>query len=157
MDEKRRVKQIEIYDDNGNLEYTMIPNYKEHENFMTQNELRFYKFLINVVIELKEKYNLRLTIFAQVALNRLIDVNNERRMNPLFDKISRKSIDFALLDESTNKIYCCIELDDRTHERDDRKERDILLDKVFKDNIKLIHIERQDYYDTNDIIQKILN
>lgn len=157
MDEKRRVKQIEIYDDNGNLEYTMIPNYKEHENFMTQNELRFYKFLINVVIELKEKYNLRLTIFAQVALNRLIDVNNERRMNPLFDKISRKSIDFALLDESTNKIYCCIELDDRTHERDDRKERDILLDKVFKDNIKLIHIEKQDYYDTNDIIQKILN
>lgn len=157
MDEKRKVKQIEIYDDKGNLEYTMIPNYKEHENFMTQSELRFYKFLINVVIELKEKYNLRLTIFAQVALNRLIDVNNERKMNPLFDKIARKSIDFALLNENTNKIYCCIELDDETHEREDRQERDILLDKVFKDNIKLIHIKRQDYYDTNEIIKKILN
>ena len=121
MEEKRKVKQIEVFDEKGNLEYTVIPNYKEHENFMTQSELRFYKFLINVIIELKEKYNLRLTIFAQVALNRLIDVNNERRMNPLFDKISRKSIDFALLDETTNKIYCCIELDDETHGREDRK------------------------------------
>ena len=79
QEEKRKVKQIEVRDDEGNLEYTIIPNYKVHEHFLTNNELRFYKLLIKIVIELKSKHNLNLTIFTQVALNRIIDINNERK------------------------------------------------------------------------------
>ena len=156
MEEKRKVKQIEVFDEKGELEYTIIPNYKTHENFMTQNELRFYKCLIKSILDIKEKYNLNLTIFVQVALNRIIDVNNERKMGELFDKISRKSIDFVLFNETTNKIHCCIELDDETHEIEDRKKRDELLDKIFKDNIKLLHIKRCNYYDLDNIIKQIL-
>lgn len=156
MEEKRKIKQLEILDEKGNLEYTIIPNYRTHENFMTQNELKFYKFLIKVIIEIKERYNINLTIFAQVALNRLIDVNNERKRDVLFDRISRKSIDFALMNENNNKIFCCIELDDETHENSDRKERDQLLDKIFKNNMKLIHIKRKEFYNIDEMIKKII-
>ncbi len=155
--EKRVVKQIEKRDENGNLEYTIIPNYKTHVDFMTKAELKFYRFLINIIIELKKTYDLNLSIFAQVAVNRIIDVNNDRVKNELFDKISRKSIDFVLFDEKNSQIYCCIELDDKTHENSDRHERDILLDNVFKNNVKLIHITQQEYYSKEEIIKKIIN
>ena len=56
--EKRVVKQIEKRDENGNLEYTIIPNYKTHVDFMTKAELKFYRFLINIIIELKTKFSI---------------------------------------------------------------------------------------------------
>ena len=156
-EEKRKVKQIEILDDEGNLEYTIIPNYKVHEHFLSNNELRFYKLLIKIVIELKAKYHLNLTIFSQVALNRIIDVNNERKKDELFYKICSKSIDFVLFNENSNDIYCCIELDDSSHQLEDRQKRDILIDKVFKDNIKLLHIKSEKYYDFDNILNLIKN
>lgn len=156
MIEKRKIKQIEMRNEFGELEYTIIPNYKVHENFMTENEIKFYKFLIRVVLEIKERNNINLTIFTQVALNRIIDVNNERQKNELFEKISRKSIDFVLFEENTNKIKCCIELDDETHKEEKRIKRDILLDKIFKDNIKLIHIQRNQYYNLEETIKQII-
>lgn len=156
MEEKRKVNQIEILNENGELEYTIIPNYRVHQNFMTENEIKFYKFLIRAIIKIKEEKNINLKIFAQVALNRIIDVNNERHKNDLFDKISRKSIDFVLYNEETDKIYCCIELDDESHNNQNRIERDNLLDKIFKNNIKLIHIKRMQYYDLDKITDLIL-
>ena len=97
-----------------------------------------------------------LTIFTQVALNRIIDVNNERHKNDLFEKISRKSIDFVLYNEKINKIFCCIELDDKTHNEPKRIKRDNLIDKIFKNNIKLIHIKTAQYYNLEEVINKII-
>lgn len=157
MNERREIKQIEVKNEIGELEYTIIPNYRVHEKFMTESEIKFYKFLIRAVLEIKEKYNINLTIFSQVALNRIIDVNNERKKSELFEKISRKSIDFVLYSETEEKIKCCIELDDETHKTEERSKRDELLDKIFKDNIKLLHIERDSYYDMKKIIDLIIN
>ncbi len=156
MKEQRIVKQIEKYDENGELEYTIIPNYRQHDNFLTNNELKFYKVLIIATKTIREKYNIDLKIFTQVALNRLIDVNNQRKMNELFDKISMKSIDFVLYDMNNNKVQYCIELDDETHNQEKRIERDKLLDKVFQNNINFIHIKRQEYYDIEEIIKLIV-
>lgn len=50
---------------------------------------------------------------------------------------------------------CCIELDDSTHEREERIERDLFLDKIFKDTIKLIRIKVQNYYDYDKILNMI--
>ena len=157
MKERRLTKQIEVLDKNGELEYTIIPNYKIHKNFLTINELKFYKFLIIVVQEIRKKFNINLQIFTQVALNRIIDVNNERKNEELFDKISRKSIDFVLYNDETNEILCCIELDDETHNSESRKKRDELLDKVFENNIKLLHLKRQNYYNLEEIVNLIMS
>lgn len=158
MEEKREIKQIKKYDEYGNLEYTIIPNYRTKEDFMTKTELKFYKFLIRVILEIRQRENLSLTIFTQVALNRILKVNNEREQRELFEKISRKSIDFVLFEENSNKIYCCIELDDKTHIEDEKRiQRDYLINKAFRNNIKLIHQEVSDYYDLEETINKILN
>lgn len=53
------------------------------------------------------------------------------------------------------KIVCCIELDDPTHEKEKRIERDLFLYKIFKDTIKLIRINVQKYYDYNKILDMI--
>lgn len=50
---------------------------------------------------------------------------------------------------------CYIELDDPTHEREDRIERDLFLDKIFKNTIKLVRIKVQNYYDYNEILTMI--
>lgn len=147
--EKRKMKELEILDDKGMLDYTIIPNYKIKEEFITENELKLYKVLKKVAYELK------LDIFTQVALNRILEINNRRKKQQLRNRIDRKSIDFVLYDEKTKKIVCCIELDDSTHEREERIERDLFLDKIFKDTIKLIRIKVQNYYDYNKILNMI--
>ncbi len=147
--EKRKMKELEILDDKGMLDYTIIPNYKIKEEFITENELKLYKVLKKVAYELK------LDIFTQVALNRILEINNRRKQQQLRNRIDRKSIDFVLYDEKTKKIVCCIELDDSTHEREERIERDLFLDKIFKDTIKLIRIKVQNYYDYNKILNMI--
>lgn len=147
--EKRKMKELEILDDKGMLDYTIIPNYKIKEEFITENELKLYKVLKKVAYELK------LDIFTQVALNRILEINNRRKQQQLRNRIDRKSIDFVLYDERMKKIICCIELDDPTHEREDRIERDLFLDKIFKDTIKLIRIKVQNYYDYNEILTMI--
>ena len=147
--EKRKMKELEILDDKGMLDYTIIPNYKMKEEFITENELKLYKVLKKVAYELK------LDIFTQVALNRILEINNRRKQQQLRNRIDRKSIDFVLYDEKIKKIVCCIELDDPTHEREDRIERDLFLDKIFKDTIKLVRIKVQNYYDYNAILDII--
>lgn len=142
--EKRKMKELEILDDKGMLDYTIIPNYKMKEEFITENELKLYKVLKKVAYELK------LDIFTQVALNRILEINNRRKQQQLRNRIDRKSIDFVLYDERMKKIICCIELDDPTHEREDRIERDL-----FKDTIKLIRIKVQNYYDYDKILNMI--
>ena len=147
--EKRKMKELEILDDKGMLDYTIIPNYKIKEEFITENELKLYKVLKKVAYELK------LDICTQVSLNRILEINNRRKQQQLRNRIDRKSIDFVLYDEKTKKIVCCIELDDSTHEREERIERDLFLDKIFKDTIKLIRIKVQNYYDYNKILNMI--
>lgn len=149
--EKRKMQELEILDNKGMLEYTIIPNYKVKENFITDNELKLYKVLKKVAYELK------FDLFTQVALNRILEVNNRRKQQQLRNRIDKKSIDFVLYDEKTKKIVCCIELDDSTHEREERIERDLFLDKSCKNAIKLIRIKVQKYYDYNEILNKIID
>lgn len=44
--------------------------------------------------------------------------------NAAFCHINGKSVDFVLVGKESYKIICVIELDDLTHDRSDRKERD---------------------------------
>ncbi len=156
MEERRKVKQIEKFDEDGNLEYTIIPNYKIHENFMTQNEMKFYNYLISAVNELDKQHNIHLTIFAQVAVNRLIEVNNNRN-SKLWENICDKSIDFVLYEKKLNKVYCCIELNDETHHEPKRIKRDEMLKKALNSgDVKMIFIEKQENYNVNEIMNTIL-
>lgn len=157
MKEKREILQKKIYDENGKLKYVVIPNYTKTEYFMSKNEIRFYKILILAITEIREKYKIRLEVFPQVALNRIIKQNN-RREEELEKNIFAKSIDFVLYDKEKDEIFCCIELDGIEHKTDPKKiERDNIINDMFKDNIKLIRQDVKDTYNKDIIIEKIIN
>jgi len=47
------------------------------------------------------------------------------------NKIDRKHVDFLLCNPKAMRPFLGIELDDKSHQRDDRKERDQFVDQVF--------------------------
>ncbi len=156
MREKREILQRKIYDENGKLQYTIIPNYKKTDYFMSKDEIRFYKVLILIVNEIKKMYNINLQIFSQVAINRIIKQNNQREKE-LEKDIFCRSLDFVLYDLNKDEIFCCIELDGIEHKNNIEKiEKDRILDNALKNIYKLIRINVSEKYEITEIINKII-
>ncbi len=95
---------------------------------LNNREYEFYKKLRTLADECG------LSIYTKVRLADLVEPKPKSE-NPLwmecFNKIRSKHIDFALADEDTN-IIALIELDDKSHERPDRIERDEFVNAVLK-------------------------
>lgn len=49
-----------------------------------------------------------------------------------FNKIARKHVDFVVIERATSRVLCCIELDDRSHQRNDSIRRDKEKDYALK-------------------------
>jgi hypothetical protein len=62
-------------------------------------------------------------IFTQVQLSRILGVKDGYSEYEWFNKINRMSVDFVVCDGRSN-IVACIELDDRSHQRESRKKAD---------------------------------
>ncbi len=158
LEEKRKIEQIPIYDSDGRIEYYKIPNYTVKKEFLSINERKFLKELIKAVITLNEKYkskNIYIQISTQVAINRIININN-RRLSDLYEEIKNKSIDFVLYNMNNGQILTCIELDDNSHETEERKKRDILLDKMLKECVNIIHYKAKNEYTEKEILDILL-
>lgn len=73
-----------------------------------------------------------------------------------FGRIKSKHIDFLLYDATTFQITTAIELDDSSHQRSDRQERDDFLDESFeKAGVPLCRFQAHLFYDPNQIAEKI--
>ena len=159
LQERRHVEQIPVYDRDGRIDYYKIPNYKLRNEFLTNSERTFYRSLINVVKKLNEEYKddkrPYFVISTQVALNRIVDINNERNSN-LYDEIKNKSVDFVVYNLNSGKIICCIELDGKEHKENEKRiERDKLLSKMLDDLVDLTHININNNYDEEYLLKKI--
>lgn len=156
--ERRKIEQIPVYDKDGRIDYYKIPNYKLKNEFITIPERIFMKTLINVIKKINNDYKdskIYLQISTQVALNRIIEINNKRVSN-LYEEIKNKSIDYVIYDLNSGKIICCIELDGREHaENGDRKNRDIVISKMLNGVVKIIHIRMKSSYNEDEIIKLI--
>ena len=72
-----------------------------------------------------------------------------------FNKIKAKTIDYVITDTNC-KIKICIELDDPTHIKQERIERDKFINTLFKElDIKLLRIPVQKWYDIKQLEEKI--
>ena len=98
------------------------------KTILTDREYEFYKRLK----PLADEYGL--SIYTKVRLADLIEPKPKEE-NPCwmecFNKIKAKHIDFALADEET-AIVALIELDDTSHSRPDRIERDDFVNAVLE-------------------------
>ena len=131
--------------ENNEKENINIALYEKKEYLMTRNELKFYKQLKKITDKLD------LTIFAQVSLYQIIK-NKEYKD---FNKIKSKSIDFVIT-EDNGKIKLCIELDDSSHNKNNRIKRDNFINQIFKQtNINLLRIPVQEFYNIEALENKI--
>jgi len=72
------------------------------------------------------------------------------------NKIQSKHVDFVLCRSDDLSPLAAIELDDKSHGRSDRRERDEFLNSLFADSpIKLLRIPAQHTYDTRDLARKL--
>ncbi|ECP5540389.1 DUF2726 domain-containing protein [Salmonella enterica] len=119
--------------------------------FMTQKERIFFKKLRE---SLDENYN----VFAQVRLVDVVSVSeslksDQKKRNTLFRKISQWHCDYIVTNGAFDVIVA-IELDDKTHQRQDRIKRDNYFNEVFKQvGIPLIRVRNID--EINLVLHKI--
>ena len=116
-------------------------DYVYKKNPMTETEKNFFRCLKPIT----DKNNL--IIITQVPLQAIFKTNNQAN----FNKIRAKTIDFALVDNNYN-YKGFIELDDYSHNRDDRIKRDIFVNKLFEiNNLKLKRIKVSKNYNLIDM------
>ncbi|RIE16708.1 DUF2726 domain-containing protein [Candidatus Cryosericum septentrionale] len=118
---------------------------------MTRAERSFFGVLEQVTDS--SKYY----IFPQVSLSNLVTVEKGTGSYQAYhNKVDRKSVDFALFEKSTISPVLAIELDDSSHDREDRQERDAFVDGVLaKVGLPLLHVRAQTTYDPKQLAASI--
>lgn len=78
----------------------------------------------------------------------------ERRI--AWNRIAAKHLDFVLVDEETSRILAAIELDDRSHERADRRTRDEFVDAALESaGVPLLRVRVVRRYDPETLLDPI--
>lgn len=74
------------------------------------------------------------------------------------NRINRKHIDFVICNPADLSILCAVELDDRSHNRADRKERDQFIDKALDAaGIPILHIKTKAGYTPGELSAALAN
>lgn len=94
----------------------------KHAEFLTPAETAF-------LAALDEAVSTKYRVFAKVRLADILSpiAWNSSEWHTKFNRISAKHVDFLLCDKITLASVCAVELDDISHGRPDRSERDIFL------------------------------
>ncbi|MFK7160860.1 DUF2726 domain-containing protein [Marinospirillum sp. MEB164] len=104
--------------------------YRGKSHLMTETERKFFHHM-------QEKFGNDKRIFAQVRVVDLLNVNWSEIRKGSFDEkvafrqISQWHVDYVVTDQDF-KIICAAELDDASHERDDRQKRDWIMNRAFE-------------------------
>lgn len=100
-------------------------DYKLKDSVMTAHEREMFKVLLEVLHD-------RYFIFPQVHLDAFLNYKvYGQSWYTAFRRINQKSVDFLICDQFTEKPLLAIELDDRSHARRDRQERDVVVEDIF--------------------------
>jgi very-short-patch-repair endonuclease len=99
--------------------------YKLTRSLLTASEKAFYAALLLAA-------GRRYVVFAKVRFADLCQDLNRWTDVAAFNRVSSKHVDFVLCDARTFRPVLAVELDDRSHLRADRRDRDALKDQVFQ-------------------------
>ncbi|MCK9445273.1 DUF2726 domain-containing protein [bacterium] len=133
----------------GRNEDVALP-YKKKEYLMTIAEREFFDVLKEVI---KDKYY----IIPQVVISDIVYVSANRRDYYKYrSKIDKKRIDFVLFSKDALTPGIAIELDDNSHNKENRINRDHFVDSVMRQvGIKIVHIKTAYKYNPEEI-EKII-
>src|SRR5438309_10176281 len=99
--------------------------YKLTQSLLTASEAVFYAALLLAV-------GTRYLVFAKVRLADLCQDLDRWADTGAFNQVSSKHVDFVLCDATTFRPVLAVELDDRSHLRANRRDRDAFVDGVFR-------------------------
>jgi predicted RNA-binding Zn-ribbon protein involved in translation (DUF1610 family) len=119
--------------------------YRIRDDFLSRAELSFFLVVKNMVRD-------SFVVLTKVNLADIFYVIRPNENSSAYNKISRKHVDFLVCDPKTLAPLCGIELDDRSHNRPDRQERDEFVEAVFKEaGLPLLRIPVQASYNTTEL------
>lgn len=126
-------------------------SYLAKESLMSKTETDFF-------VRLDRAVNERYYVFPQVHLSALLDHKIKgQEWKYAFRHINGKSVDYVLCDRATLIPVYAIELDDFTHERNDRIERDGEIERIFQEaQLPLVRFKNKDISES-EIIQALTN
>jgi hypothetical protein len=123
--------------------------YRVRDDFLSPAEFSFYKVLSSLG-------GTRLVIQSKVRLADVFFVSRPHENATFFNRIAQKHLDFLVCDAVTMKPLLGIELDDASHKRNDRQERDDFVERVFEGaGLPLLRLPVQREYNTRDIAAQI--
>lgn len=124
--------------------------YKQKNFFMSRAEHECFDAILKAV---GNEYH----IFPQVHLSSIVDNKvTGQNWKGAFKHISQKSVDFVLCDKAYISPKLAIELDDQTHERPDRMERDVEVERILKDaGLPLLRLENNGGFKSDEIGKQI--
>jgi hypothetical protein len=124
--------------------------YKKRDYLLSVAERSFYEVLCSVVDN-------QLHVFPKVRLIDLVYLpkgteNRQAHTN----RVMSKHVDFVLCDRQNIAPVLVIELDDASHEREDRKERDAFLDKALAAaSLPILHVAAKRSYAPKELAELI--
>jgi len=124
--------------------------YRQKSFLMSKPEHEFFDILVR-------HFGSDYYIFPQVHLSTIFDhrIKGQSPQGAL-NHISRKSIDFVLCDKSYIRPLLGIELDDSSHKKEDRIERDKEVESIFRNSgLPLVRFQNHGYFDQQEIVSKI--
>lgn len=123
--------------------------YRRRDDFLSPAELSFYRILERAAAS-------DFKTLAKVRIADLLFVPRQENFHAYQNKINRKHADFVLCDPATMKPQLVIELDDASHQRPDRRERDRFVDDAFAAaGLPILHVKVQGSYSVANLAQKI--
>ncbi len=121
--------------------------YEAQEYFLSPAERSFFRVLERLVGE-------EILICPKPSVREVLKVSAEvvTERQKYFNWISQKHLDFVLCERRTMRILCAVELDDRSHEQKERRQRDAFLDKAFDTaGVALFHVPCRKNYGEREL------
>lgn len=123
--------------------------YGLRDEFLSLSEVSFYHVLKGIVGEDR-------TLITKVRLGDLFFVRQPHKNQAARNQIDRKHVDFVICDAKTMQPLLGIELDDTSHQRKDRQERDDFVDQVFAAaGLPMLHIPAARGYQPKELAEAV--
>ncbi len=132
----------------GTLPAEALP-YRLRDDFLSPAEFSFYKVFSSLVGD-------HLVIQSKVRLADIFFVARPNENLAYFSRIAQQHLDFLICDSATMKPLFGIELDDASHQRRDRQERDEFFQKVFQAaHFPVLRVPAQREYSSRELVALI--
>ncbi|OYP37220.1 DUF2726 domain-containing protein [Rhodopirellula sp. MGV] len=123
--------------------------YRLRDKFLSPAELSFYRILVQAVGQ-------QFSINNKVRLWDVLYVPRQEGSRSFENKISSKHIDFLLCDPTTMQPLLAVELDDASHNRKDRQERDAFVDDALAAaGLPILHVPAARTYSIAEVRNEI--